>query len=767
VVLSVAAGVRGFRLGAPGGWAPPLWLALTLLIHPAHAEDASPQLIQPPVCSAETVGDFMPKGICEVTPLPGGHNIVKINLTAEARPIEVGGYTVVTENYNGNYLTPIVQALAGDTVAAHLTNFLPLVEAADCHHGDAHLCVNPTNLHYFHGGIVTPNNARPKPAETGNGDNIYVYIKNGYSFDFNVPIPEELNGDVLEAKEKDPSKQTTIPYPPGLNWYHSHLHGISSDQVLGGMSGLLSVGDHKANVKAACRKDPHDEDKCTNDVAKETDDLRDRTDAKYVLLRDISLQNVSVPPQDARPEKAKADWAPREQDFGPTDQCGVWTKGVPDFTHPDLRQGFCQRSEKTVWLFTLNGQRFPTITVEGGHNLLLRIGNLSANVAYWLELKKEGAPTNADPLPLTILSVDGVVPARPVDPQDATLPVDASNVPNLLLMPSSRAEIYVRNDVETAKSNDTAQGPQVYILRTKGPDMHSDHWPEIQLARIELKPNTKKSATLLALNAPIEHIRSFKARAALPRAFEIPKGCVRDINPANGEHRRVTFADSSEPGTRWSVLTEIVHPPADAPAAGSAEDKFQPEDSASVGKRDETGKITGGIPFEAYERPDGTIDWYGEPNKHVCIELKPGGASHKQLWVLNNTTTALHNFHIHQMKFRLATSKELEEHHIVPPRRSHACQVLTPPPGTPPSACAEPDYLFYDDLREPHPPGGQLLWHDTIPVPDGRRVFLIMSFDAPQQVGRFVFHCHILKHEDQGLMAPIEVWDPSSAPIDH
>jgi suppressor of ftsI len=28
---------------------------------------------------------------------------------------------------------------------------------------------------------------------------------------------------------------------------------------------------------------------------------------------------------------------------------------------------------------------------------------------------------------------------------------------------------------------------------------------------------------------------------------------------------------------------------------------------------------------------------------------------------------------------------------------------------------------------------------------------------APVQVGRFVFHCHILEHEDGGMMAPIEV----------
>jgi hypothetical protein len=60
-------------------------------------------------------------------------------------------------------------------------------------------------------------------------------------------------------------------------------------------------------------------------------------------------------------------------------------------------------------LFTLNGQRFPTITVAGGKNLLLRIGNLSANVGYWLELYNEADGTV---LPLTVLSLDGVVPEK-------------------------------------------------------------------------------------------------------------------------------------------------------------------------------------------------------------------------------------------------------------------------------------------------------------------------------------------------------------------
>src|SRR5262249_35828557 len=129
--------------------------------------------------------------------------------------------------------------------------------------------------------------------------------------------------------------------------------------------------------------------------------------------------------------------------------------------------------------------------------------------------------------------------------------------------------------------------------------------------------------------------------------------------------------------------------------------------------------------------------------------------SHKQLWVLFNGTGAMHNFHIHQMKFRLATLQELRDNYnIEPPSPSHTCDPLQ-------GACQDPDIKFYDEQgTNLTSPGPTPLWHYTIPLPAGGKVFIVMSFDAEQQVGRFVFHCHILKHEDKGLMAPIEVWEP-------
>src|ERR1700730_8643037 len=253
MVSAVAASPSPYVCGVSGGTCI-VAFALGLLIQAAGAEDSSPELIQPAVCSP--VKPIPPefKGICAVTPLAGKRNKVKLILNATTAFIDVGGYRVETENYNGAYLSPVIEAMPGDTVAAHLENWLKPRATNDQQtmaHGAAG--ENPTNLHYFHGGIVTPNNARPPiDAGQGNGDNIYVRLKNGTdaagkpnSFDYNVPIPGEKEGKgeldarVLEGKG-------WISHPDGLNWYHSHMHGISSDQVMGGLAGLLSVGEDNA-----------------------------------------------------------------------------------------------------------------------------------------------------------------------------------------------------------------------------------------------------------------------------------------------------------------------------------------------------------------------------------------------------------------------------------------------------------------------------------------------------------------------------------------
>ena len=46
------------------------------------------------------------------------------------------------------------------------------------------------------------------------------------------------------------------------------------------------------------------------------------------------------------------------------------------------------------------------------------------------------------------------------------------------------------------------------------------------------------------------------------------------------------------------------------------------------------------------------------------------------------------------------------------------------------------------------------------------RYYTLMDFRDPGLIGTFVYHCHILSHEDKGMMAAIQV-RPPICPIDH
>jgi FtsP/CotA-like multicopper oxidase with cupredoxin domain len=82
-------------------------------------------------------------------------------------------------------------------------------------------------------------------------------------------------------------------------------------------------------------------------------------------------------------------------------------------------------------------------------------------------------------------------------------------------------------------------------------------------------------------------------------------------------------------------------------------------------------------------------------------------------WTVRNTANELHTFHIHQGAFQLIEINGVPQ-----------------PP---------------DDHR------------DVVDVPIGGEVKVIIPFIDPVIVGRFVYHCHILSHEDKGMMATIEV----------
>jgi FtsP/CotA-like multicopper oxidase with cupredoxin domain len=95
-------------------------------------------------------------------------------------------------------------------------------------------------------------------------------------------------------------------------------------------------------------------------------------------------------------------------------------------------------------------------------------------------------------------------------------------------------------------------------------------------------------------------------------------------------------------------------------------------------------------------------------------------------WTLVNCSQELHVFHIHQLDFQVT---EIDGQAV--PFTGYQDLVTLPP---------APD-------------------DDTPSV-----VKVIIPFDDPVIAGEFVYHCHIIQHEDQGMMATIFVQQPGGPP---
>ena len=87
-------------------------------------------------------------------------------------------------------------------------------------------------------------------------------------------------------------------------------------------------------------------------------------------------------------------------------------------------------------------------------------------------------------------------------------------------------------------------------------------------------------------------------------------------------------------------------------------------------------------------------------------------------WIVRNDSDDFHSFHIHQMSFQ-------------------------------PIAINGAPIAF----------AGRL---DNIRVPERGSVTLLLAFTDPLILGRFMYHCHVLNHEDRGMMGNIEVYDANT-----
>ncbi len=150
--------------------------------------------------------------------------VLRVRFSYQTR-MDAAGRTLYCFMTPEGFENPTLHISPGDHIVITVTNNTPggmdsmAVSAPNC--GASTMNSSSMNIH-FHGTNSAP--------VCGQDEVIKTTINSGQTFQYNVLIPADE--------------------PPGLYWYHPHIHGIAEGAVLGGASGALVV-DGIQNVQPA------------------------------------------------------------------------------------------------------------------------------------------------------------------------------------------------------------------------------------------------------------------------------------------------------------------------------------------------------------------------------------------------------------------------------------------------------------------------------------------------------------------------------------
>ena len=391
--------------------------------------------------------------------------------------------------------------------------------------------------------------------------------------------------------------------PPGMYWYHPHIHGFTSPQVLGGASGAIIVeGIERATAATAGLPE------------------------RVLVIRDQDLLHPDSPPSPSEPVVPKmmidrdGDAANNGTGFGkPAKDLSVNYVPVPYPDYPPAR-----------------------IEMRPGERQLWRVLNASSVTYLNLALLFGRAPQQ-----LGIVAIDGVPLSHGGRAEDAILWRDRIGVP-----PASRVEFIV--------DGPPAGVPGLLVTRTVDTGQGGENDPNRALAAVVASADAAEPASRLP-TSPIPLDVS-----TLP--------WLGDVAPVRT--RKLYFSEK---------LTD-------------------PKDPNSA--------------TEFYITVDGQKPKMFDPHANVADIVTHQGDVED--WIIENRTTELHAFHIHQIHFLLVDWSG------VPVNEPFLRDTVNVP--------------YYADRMLGYP-----------------SVRLRMDFRDPNSVGTFVYHCHLLEHEDGGMMGLVTV----------
>ncbi len=608
----------------------------------------------------------------------------------------------------------------GDRLKIRLVNQLPKLDPTKVTHsvdpGQANLPLNLTNLH-THGLIV-----QARAPTVGNptfGDDIFVQVYNSAN---GTPAPQTTHQHGSTVKDYV-DYQIDIPanHPSGAYWFHPHVHGLSLNQLSSGMSGIISigrVGDY-AEGDANAQRIPE-------------------AQVRHLILKDMQVLAAGA----IAFENGSAAVADGE----------VLNQEDPGFcaqfpaNGSELRRGSCPGADGTDdggnnyaggrWYFTVSGQLFPSLRITNPDGEIWRLTNASGSASYDLQLINDA---NQAPMIMQLVSVDGVsINVPPATAPGALIQLGGGRfkiaqcprslglaprsafvcVSEFTMMPSSRVELWITYRDPSLRPVPSPAGASATFKTigiTTGPA--GDSWPAIDLAKVQFAQTGPRALTSFGLSILGDALAANQASgifaAKVPYAQAAPLSLLCKPLPA-GHRRRIFFG-----------LVDYAN-----------------SDGFGLGYEevDEHGAVVQGtqVPVSAFD-----------PSRNaICLPLGPGQTPVHETWELVNLATENHNFHIHQTKFRVVQESA--------PLNSVLATKLNPALGA--GVMEDNIPLPVASPNTPAVANDQNGYCTIAQWRDGQCASTPVVVDIPfSQLGEFVYHCHILEHEDGGMMAKIQV----------
>jgi FtsP/CotA-like multicopper oxidase with cupredoxin domain len=438
----------------------------------------------------------------------------------------------------------------------------------------------------------------------------------------------------------------TIPLtqPPGTYLYHPHAHGVSDDEVAGGLDGAWIVEPGTPELPG---------------FAQHVLIIRYRIPFK--LDNKFHPHEAALVPLAENRERALPAATPVPYDpFGPPPWPVTYPMHAGDLTlDPTGCNGLASEP-----LVSVDGAETPALLqVPAGQTQLLRIVNGTSDTAKLIELRDGDGRV----LPLHVTALDGV----PISGDLAHPLARYLSLDKVMLSPMSRADVLL-----------TVPAASTYTISSEHYCSGSDEFFQMhhELVDIEGVPGADPPATAVS---------SEESAAQTPAAKLV---AFAHAHPNVIHRRAITF-------------TEYIFPKKGKIPAHQA---FYITDTTNPDFHEH--------PFWPTYRPGAAFP------DNPDIVVKQGSIEE---WYLINATMETHAFHIHQMAF-------VEE-------RSYM--------GVPVTV----DTVFVPVgklLRNPRDPNYPLVQPSITGV-------LLDFRHVPK--GEFLFHCHMLYHEDRGMMAVIRV----------